>query len=104
MRCSGDMLEVGHGPNAASVIAVPTLRTVSPFSYAQGLPTLTKIRERLSFDGSYSADLLLQQQHTIEQRLCRRRTAGHINVHRDDAIATTDDRVGIVVIAAAIGA
>src|SRR5215470_8116440 len=58
----------------------------------------------LSFDGAGAADLLLQQQHAVEQRFRRRRTAGHVDIDRHDAVAAAYHRIGIVVVAAAIGA
>src|SRR5262245_38559408 len=51
-----------------------------------------------------TADLLLQQQHAVEQCLRRRRAARHVNVDRHDPIAATYDRIGIVIVAAAVGA
>ena len=51
-----------------------------------------------------AADLLLQLQDAVEQRLGGRRAARHIDVDRHDAVAAAHHRIGIVVIAAAIGA
>src|ERR1051326_926623 len=59
---------------------------------------------RSALDRAGAADLLLQQHHAIEQRLGRGRTAGHVNVDRHDTVASTHDRIGIVIVAAAIGA
>ena len=42
-----------------------------------------------------SRGFLLQQQHAVEQRLRRRRAARHLDVHRHDAIAAADHRVGM---------
>src|SRR5260221_13807562 len=58
----------------------------------------------LSLDRSGAADLLLQHQHAVEQRLGRGRAARHVDVDRHDAVAAAHYRIGIVVIAAAIGA
>src|SRR6476661_8918325 len=55
-------------------------------------------------DGAGPADLLLQLQNAVQQSLRRRRTAGNIDIDRHDAVAAADDGVGIVIIAAAIGA
>ena len=55
-------------------------------------------------DRAGAADLLLQQKHAVEQRLGRRRAAGHVDVDRHDAVAAAHHRIGIVVVAAAIGA
>src|SRR5580700_2907098 len=49
-------------------------------------------------------DLALQLNHAIEQRFGRGRTAGHIDIDRHDAIAATHYRIGVMVIAAAVGA
>src|SRR5579862_9013814 len=48
-------------------------------------------------------DLLLQLHDAVDQRLRRRGTARHIDVHRHDAVAATHHRVGIVIVAAAVG-
>src|SRR5215475_5549762 len=55
-------------------------------------------------DGSDAPNLLLQQQHTVKQRLGGGRAARNIDVHWHDAVATAYHRVGIVVITAAVGA
>src|SRR5262249_9504391 len=55
-------------------------------------------------DGAGGRDLLLQQQHAVEQCLRGRRAAGHVDIDRHDAIAAAYDRVGIVVVPAAVGA
>src|SRR5450432_931584 len=57
-----------------------------------------------AFDRAGAADLLLQQQHAVEQRLRRRRAARNIDVDRHDAVAAAHHRIGIVVVAAAIAA
>src|SRR5215212_4333602 len=49
-------------------------------------------------------DLLLQEQDAVEQRLGGWRAARHIDVDRHDAVAAAHHRVGIMVIAAAVGA
>jgi hypothetical protein len=48
--------------------------------------------------------LLLQLEDAKHQRLRRRRTPGHINIHRHDAIATPRNRVTVVVVPPAVGA
>src|SRR6516225_2798451 len=58
----------------------------------------------LAGDRACSADLLLQLQNAVHQRLCRRRAARDIDVHGHDAVASADHGVGVVVVAAAIGA
>ncbi len=59
---------------------------------------------RLPFDRAGAADLLLQEKHAVKQRLGGRRTAGHIDIDGNHAIAAAHHRIGIVVIAATIGA
>src|SRR5258708_39188039 len=55
-------------------------------------------------DGAGPADLLLQLQNAVQQSLRRRRTAGNIDIDRHDTVAAADDGIGVVIIAAAIGA
>ena len=57
-----------------------------------------------AFDCGGAADFLLQQQHAVEQRLCCRRTAGHVDIDRHDAVAAAHHGIGIMVVAAAVGA
>src|SRR3954466_592959 len=58
----------------------------------------------LTRDRVGATDLLLQLQDAVDQRFGRRWTTRHIDVDRNDAIAAANDRVGIVVVTAAIGA
>src|SRR5438105_2009551 len=58
----------------------------------------------LPFDRARATDFLLQQQYAVKQRLRSRRAAGDVDVDRHDAIAAAHDRVGIMIIAPAIGA
>ena len=51
-----------------------------------------------------AADLLLQLQDAVDQRFGGRRAARHVDVDRHDAIAAAHHGVGIVVVAAAVGA
>lgn len=51
----------------------------------------------------HALDFLLQLQNTVEQRLGRRRTTGNIDIYRDDAVASADNWIWVVVIATAIG-
>ena len=69
---------------------------------ASSLPS--SIPKPLALDRSGAADLLLQQQHAVDQRFRGRRAAGHVDVDRHDAVAAAHHRVGIVIVAAAIGA
>src|SRR5574341_738087 len=50
---------------------------------------------RSPFDCSGAADLLLQQQHAVEQSLGGRRTARHVDVDRHDAVAAAHHGIGI---------
>src|SRR5208337_2131290 len=50
------------------------------------------------------SDLLLQLQDAVDQRLRRGWAAGHVDVHRNHAVAAAHDGVGVVVVAAAVGA
>ena len=54
--------------------------------------------------GLVAPDLALQLDDAVEQRLGRRRAAGHVDVHRHDAVAAAHHRVGIVIVAAAVRA
>src|SRR5580658_1612298 len=54
--------------------------------------------------GRIAFNLALQLNHTVQQGLRRGRTARHVDIHRYDAIAAADHGIGIVVVAAAIGA
>src|SRR6187402_958040 len=58
----------------------------------------------LTRDRVGATDLLLQLQDAVDQRFGRRRATRHIDIDRNDAIAAANDRVGIMVVAAAIGA
>src|ERR1700754_1304166 len=58
----------------------------------------------LTRDRVGAADLLLQLQDAVDQRFGRRRATRHVDVDRNDAIATTHDRIGIVVVTTAVGA
>ena len=49
-------------------------------------------------------DLVLQLQNAVDQRLGRGRTAGHIDIDRNDAVTAAHDRVAVVVVATPIGA
>ena len=51
-----------------------------------------------------AGNLLLQLQDPVDQRLGGRRAARHVDVHRHDAVAAAHHGIGIVVVAAAVGA
>ena len=57
-----------------------------------------------ALDRAGAADFPLQQQHAVDQRLGRRRAARHVDVDRHDAVAAAHHGIGIVVVAAAVGA
>jgi len=54
-------------------------------------------------DRLLSLDLLLELENTVEKGLSSRRTARDVDVNGDNAIASTDDSVRVVVVAAAVG-
>src|ERR1700730_13294892 len=58
----------------------------------------------LPLDRAGAADLLLEEQYAIEKRFRRGWAAGDVDIDRHDPVAAAHDRIGIVVIAAAIGA
>src|SRR5579859_4200017 len=84
-------------------LAAPGSALTIVWPKASSLPS-SILTKPSAFDGADAADLLLQQQHAVEQRLRRRRAARHVDVDRHDAVATAHHRIGIVVVAAAIGA
>src|SRR3546814_19988934 len=53
---------------------------------------------------SGALNLLLQQQNAVEQRLGGRRATRHVPVDRADSVAAAHDRLGVVLLAAAVGA
>src|SRR5262249_17120438 len=55
-------------------------------------------------DGPDAPYLLLQEQHTVKQRLRGGGTTRNVDVNRHDAVATAHHCVRIVVVAASIGA
>src|SRR5262249_32475741 len=80
-------------PGSAPAMIPPRLSNLSSIA-----------RTPSALDGAGASDLLLQQQHAVEQCLRGRRAAGHVDIDRHDAIAAAYDRVGIVVVSAAVGA
>src|SRR5262245_50859369 len=77
----------------------------APAMTAPSLSSLSSIvRDPSALDGTGAADFFLQQQHAVEQCLGRGWTAGNVDIDRHDAIAAAHDRIGIVVITAAVGA
>src|SRR3979490_2411694 len=80
-------------PASAPAMVSPSLSSVSSMPWNPS-----------PLDRADAADLLLQQQHAVEQRLRGRRAARHVDVDRDDAVAAAHDRVRIMVVAAAMRA
>ncbi len=62
------------------------------------------VRKPLTFNCAGAPDLLLQQHDAVQQRFGRRGTARHVDVDGHDAVAAAHHRIGVVVVAAAIGA
>src|SRR5688572_24923190 len=62
-------------------------RRSGSFAAARGMALL------LSLDCAGAADFPLQQQDAIQQCLCRRRAAGHVDVDGYDAVATAHDGI-----------
>src|SRR5580704_8633084 len=58
----------------------------------------------LPLDRASAPDLLLEEQYAIKERFRRGRAAGDVDIDGHDPVAAAHDRIGIVVIAAAIGA
>src|ERR1700674_852606 len=81
-------------PVSASLMVRPS------FSSASAVSILWR---SLPLDRSDPADFLLQQHHAIEQRLRRGRATGNVDVDRNDSVAAAHHRIGIVIVAAAIG-
>lgn len=48
--------------------------------------------------------LLLELENAKHERLGGRRAAGHVDIHGHDAVASSGDTVGVVVVAATVGA
>src|SRR6185437_2429053 len=61
-------------------------------------------RAASAINGAGAADFPLQQHDAVEKRFGGRRAARNVDVDRHDAVATTHHGVGIVIVAAAIGA
>src|SRR5271157_353882 len=57
-----------------------------------------------AFNRPGAPDLLLQHQDAVEQRFGGRRAARNVDVDRHDAVAAAHDRIGVVIVAAAVGA
>jgi hypothetical protein len=49
-------------------------------------------------------DLILQLKDAIQQRLSCRRTPRNINIHRNNAVDSSQDTVAVVIVASAVGA
>src|SRR5262249_16518190 len=67
-------------PGSAPAIISPSLSSVSSMA-----------RNPSALDRAGAADLLLQQQHPVEQRFGGRRAAGNVDIDRYDAVAAAHD-------------
>jgi len=88
--------------SAATVAARTSIGCDAPAATSE--PGFAELTVRSSGYGAGAADLVLQLQDPVNQSLGRRRATGHVDVNRHDAVATAYDRIGIVVVAAAVGA
>src|SRR5215470_18040630 len=97
--------------------AALTVRVNSPFVTAWpttapgSAPAMASLRDSTvsslmssPLDGPDAPDLLLQEQHAVQQRLSGGRTARNVDVHGNDAVAAAHYGIGVVVVAAAVGA
>ncbi len=80
--------------NARSVALERPLRWLPARGRSNAGDVRLDIRDAvLSLDRTYAANLLLQQHDSVEQRLGGRGTTWHIDVDRDDAIASAHHRI-----------
>ncbi len=63
-----------------------------------------QLAAKVHCDGALAADLLLELEHPVEERLGRWRTPRDVDVDGHDAVAAAHDRVRVVVVAAAVRA
>ncbi len=94
--CSSRSVRHASSRRAGSTTSVvsPSVSRVSttPGTFARIL--LTRPRPRISYaGGDAGADLLVQTDDALEQRLRPRRAAGDVDVHRDDLVDALEDRV-----------
>ena len=61
------------------------------------------VQTKLAFNRTRPANFTLKRKNAIEKSLCGWRTARHINIDRNNPVATPYDLVGIMVVTAAIG-
>src|SRR5260370_36971508 len=80
-------------PESATAMISPSLSSLSSIA-----------RVPSALDRAGAADLLLQQQHAVEQCLGGRWAAGDVDIDRHEAVAATHDRISGMVIAPALGA
>src|SRR3954467_15272555 len=80
-----------------AVGATVTPATVASSSRALSPVISVDLRRRLGAlaGAPEMRDLILQEQQPVEQRLRRRRTPGHVDVHGDDAIDSLDDVIAV---------
>src|SRR5262249_25257230 len=93
---SANCEERSAGPRRSARYAPSSLRA-SSISH----PRLEKAS---ALDRAGPPDLLLQEQHTVNERFGAWRAARNVDIHGNDAFAYAHHGVGIMIIAAAIGA
>src|SRR5215213_8724303 len=86
----------------ASIKAPPIAALAASITPSSDAVWGTWAASMLPLYGPFAADLPLQLQDPVEQRLRGRRAARHVDVDRDDAVAAADHRITIMVIAAAV--
>src|SRR5437764_1251748 len=103
-RMSGAATVMVSSPSAIEWLSSVPLSAPAIISAWLRRASSMAVAARLPLDRSGAADLLLQQQYAVKQRLGGRRTARHVDIDRHDAVATAHHRIGIVVVAAPVGA
>src|SRR5687768_3687666 len=88
----------------ASIRASPRAAVTSSISPSRGAIRGAELFAISALYRSDAADLPLQLHDAVEQGLGRRRAARNVDVDRNDAVAAAHHRIGIMIIAAAIGA
>src|SRR5262249_27101632 len=84
--------DTSESRSASATTAPFSTRTSSTPASVPTAPARSATQDRPS-----PADLLLQLHDPVYQGLGRRRTTGHIDIHRHDAIAAAHHRVGVMV-------
>src|SRR5215813_11783654 len=71
----------------------PTIEPPSDVASICPRSSSVSMRAASALDRAGAADLFLQQQHAVKERLRRRRAARHVDIDRDDAVAAAHDRI-----------